>query len=92
MNKLFQKLILIAAITMVALSSAKAQAVAVANCKRFELTPMRINYLKRFDDPVINKAINSGMDIKYNSTADIIVTILSSPKAPKVKPNLVASK
>jgi hypothetical protein len=92
MNKLFQKLILIGSITVVIATNCKAQAVVNANCKQFTLTPVRVIYLKRFADPVINKAVDSGKDIQFNSTADIIVAILSSPKAPKVKPQFFTSK
>ena len=93
MKSIFKKAILIGSITIVMLSSeAKAQKVVSAGGKTFVLTQARITYLKRFADPVINKAIDSCASIKYNSTADVIVAILSSPKAPKVKPLLFTTK
>ena len=92
MKAIFLKFILLTSISIVLCSAAQAQQVVSAKGKTFILTKARIEFLKRFDNPFINKAIENCVTIKYNSTADIIVDILSLPYAPKVKQQLLTSK
>ncbi len=90
MKRVFFNTILIASLFIV--TTTKAQTVVSAKGKTFVLNKLQVDYLKRFKDPVVTKAIDSCRSIKFNSTADVIVDMLSLPKAPKVKPLLYTTK
>ena len=90
MKKVFLNTILIASLFIV--TTAKAQTVVSAKGKTFVLNQQQKDYLKRFNNPVVTKAIDSCINIKYNSTADVIIDLLSLPKAPKVKQLLYTTK
>lgn len=86
-------LIIAIAIILIVSPRVNAQIVVVAKCHTFNLSPAQVNYLHRFADPQINAALQTSRSIKYNSTADIIVSILTSKNAPKWdNKNLIASK
>lgn len=47
-----------------------------ANGKIIVMTDSQVNYLRGFNDPAINAALNSHATIKFNETADNIISLL----------------
>lgn len=86
-----KKIILIGSIATVLFANiSKAQTVVSANCHTVTLTPVKVAYLRSFNNPYVNQQLDSCRSIKYNSTADVIIMMLSLPRAPKDNKFLVA--
>ncbi|PLW90017.1 hypothetical protein [Mucilaginibacter sp.] len=64
------------------ITKAQAQTIVSAGGVTVKITSEQITYLHGYHNPAIDTALKSSINIKYNSTADLILAILKRKKVP----------
>ncbi|MBB6127881.1 hypothetical protein [Mucilaginibacter lappiensis] len=88
-----KKVLLIASITIVLFTNkSNAQTVVSAGGVTIKLNTEQVSYLRKLNNSAINKALSGSINIKYNSTADVIISLLKNRKPVKDTATLIAKQ